>query len=61
MATQNGSADLVHRANELLQIRLTWHSAERRKGGVRRAGDSRGAECHVGLIPLESKQQAKTR
>ena len=27
------------------------HSAQRHQGGVRRTGDSRGAECAVGLIP----------
>jgi len=33
------------------KIRLVWHSAQRHKGGGRRPGDSRGAECHSGLIP----------
>ena len=29
-------------------------SAQRHKGGARRAGDSRGAECAVGLIPHQA-------
>ena len=33
------------------RIRSAVRSAQRRKGGARRAGDSRGAECAVGLIP----------
>jgi hypothetical protein len=37
-----------HRA---CRIRSMGHSAQRHQGGGRRPGDSRGAECPVGLIP----------
>ena len=33
------------------KIRSAWCSAQRHQGGARRAGDSRGAECHVGRSP----------
>ena len=36
------------------EIRSAVRSAQRPKGGARRAGDSRGAECAVGLVPHQA-------
>ena len=38
----------------LCRIRSAVRSAQRHKGGARRAGDSRGAECAVGLVPHQA-------
>ena len=38
----------------LARRRPTRRSAQRHKGGARRAGDSRGAECTVGLRPPQT-------
>ena len=41
----------ARRANQALRIRSVRRSAQRHKGGGRRQGDIRGAECHAGPIP----------
>jgi len=53
-----------HRLNHLQRYRLrsAWHSAQRRKGGGQRPGDSRAAECHVGLCPPKNAStKARTK